>query len=115
MLLPLTKVEIKSQVFGAFATSTFELTYVNPSDKYQLNCCFSFAIEEASVVFDFEACIDERKIKTRVETIEAVRKRLKDVQALGKAAVIAEKRNYHTDKAVEVKLGYLLPMAKATI
>ena len=66
VLLPLTKVAIRSELFGAFATSTFELTYVNPSDKHPLNCVFSFPMEEASAVVDFEACIDERKIKTRV-------------------------------------------------
>ena len=66
LLLPLTKVAIRSELFGAFATSTFELTYVNPSEKHPLNCVFSFPMEEASAVVDFEACIDERKIKTRV-------------------------------------------------
>ena len=66
VLLPLTKVAIRSELFGAFATSTFELTYVNPSDKHPLNCSFSFPMEEASAVVDFEACIEERKIKTRV-------------------------------------------------
>ena len=90
MLLPLTKVAIKSEVFGAFATSTFELTYLNPSDKHTLNCYFSFPMEETSAVFDFEACIDERKIKMRVETKEVARKRLEDAQASGKAAVVAE-------------------------
>ena len=66
MLLPLTKVAIRSELFGAIATSTFELTYVNPSDKHPLNCSFSFPMEETSAVIDFEASIDERKIKTRV-------------------------------------------------
>ena len=66
VLLPLTKVAIRSELFGAFATSTFELTYVNPSDKHPLNCSFSFPMEDTSAVVDFEACIDDRKIKTRV-------------------------------------------------
>ena len=115
MLLPLTKVAIRSELFGAFATSTFELTYVNPSSKHPHNCSFSFPMEEKSAVVDFEASIDERKIKTRVQTKEKARERFEDAQASGKAAVIAERNDRSHEKTVEVKLGNLLPKAKATI
>ena len=66
LLLPLKKVGIKSELRGAFATTSVELIYVNPSKKNPLECQFMFPLEKTSTLVKFEAKIEDTVISTKV-------------------------------------------------
>ena len=46
LLVPLTKVEIKSELRCATAVTNFELTYRNPSKESALECFYRFPLEK---------------------------------------------------------------------
>mmetsp|Transcript_191 Transcript_191/g.183 ORF Transcript_191/g.183 Transcript_191/m.183 type:complete len:121 (+) Transcript_191:70-432(+) len=90
LLMPLTKAFLKSELRGALATISIELSYVNPSENHPLEVRYSFPLEEANTLVDFKARIEDREINTRVTEKEQARERYDDAMAAGKAAVIAE-------------------------
>ena len=45
LLVPLTKIEIKSELRCATALTNFELTYRNPSKESALECSYKFPLE----------------------------------------------------------------------
>ena len=66
MLLPLKKVDIKSELRGATAMSCIELTYVNPHRDNPLECTYVFPMEKTTLLAKFEAAIDDRNIETKI-------------------------------------------------
>jgi len=40
LLLPLKKIDVKSELCGGLAVTSVELTYVNPSSEHPLECTF---------------------------------------------------------------------------
>ena len=65
--MPLTSVSIKGELRGAFVTTIVEHTYVNPSAENPYECTYIFPIDKNSVLAHFEASIEDRVIKTRVQ------------------------------------------------
>ena len=51
---------------GAFATTSVELTYINPEKDAPLECKFTLPVEKTSTVAKFEAEIDGKVITTKV-------------------------------------------------
>jgi hypothetical protein len=65
--MPLTKVNIETEIRNTFAVSSIELCYVNPSTENPYECTYTFPMEKTSVLASFEAKIDERVIQTKVK------------------------------------------------
>ena len=70
ILMPLTKVDISTEIRGARAVTNVELSYVNPSKENPYECSYTFPLEKTSVLASFEAKIDDRVIKTKVKAKE---------------------------------------------
>ena len=67
VLLPLTKVDIKSEIRGAMVTQQIELTYTNPRPDRPLECTYTFPIERKSLLAKLEVTIDDSVIVTKVQ------------------------------------------------
>ena len=65
-LLPLSMVDIKSELRGATAFTNVELTYVNPSQDSALECTYVFPLEKTTLLAKFEAVIDDKVVETKV-------------------------------------------------
>ena len=114
VLIPLTKVDVKVEIQGAFASTKVELSYVNASKDNPYECTYSFPLEKTNVLTDFEANIDDRVIKTKVKDKEDAEAQYDDAVAKGNAAVLA-KRSNKQDEVINVSLGNLLPGQAATL
>ena len=64
--MPLTNVDIKAELTGAYAVTSVELSYVNPITDSPLECTYTFPIEKTSVVTELRATIDDKVIETKV-------------------------------------------------
>ena len=53
LLVPLTKVEIRSELRCATAVTNFELTYRNPSKESALECSYKFPLEKNTQLVKF--------------------------------------------------------------
>lgn len=105
-MVPLKKVDIKSELRGPIAVSSIELTYVNPHSDNSLECTYVLPLEKTTLLAKFEAIINDRVIETKVMKKEKAQEKYEDAIAAGNAAVLAERKN---DKEVmTVKLGNLL-------
>ena len=111
--MPLKKVDIKSELRGATAISTIELTYVNPHKENPLECTYVFPLEKTTLLAKFEAVIDDRVIETKVMKKEKAQERYEDAIASGNAAVLAERTK--KQETMTIKLGNLLPGQEATL
>ena len=90
VLVPLSKVAVKTEIRGAIATMNAELEYTNPSKSNPLECTYILPIENNTVLAKFEASIDGRIIETKIQDEESARNKYEDAIASGKAAVFAE-------------------------
>ena len=90
LLVPLTNVEIKSELRGALATTNVELKYLNPSETNPLECTYTYPLEKTSFLAKLEVVIDDRIIETKIQDKEKAKERYDDAMASGKAAVFAE-------------------------
>ena len=70
VLVPLTKVSVKSVLQGPMATVEVELSYVNPTQNTPLECTYMFPLEKTSFLAKLEACIDDRTIETKIKEKE---------------------------------------------
>ena len=59
LLVPLTRVEIRSELRCATAVTNFELTYRNPSKESALECSYRFPLEKNTQLVKFEAEIED--------------------------------------------------------
>ena len=107
VLLPLTKVDVKSEIRGAMVTQNIELTYVNPSSTNPLECTYIFPLDKSSTLASLEVTIDDRVIQTKVQDKQRAQERYEDSVAAGNTAVMAERKS--KDEMMKVKLGNLLP------
>ena len=89
--MPLTKVDIKTEIRGAQAITRVELCYVNPSKENPYECTYTFPLDKTSLLASFEAKIDDRVIKTQVKAKEEAKADYEDAVASGKTAVLAER------------------------
>ena len=64
--MPLTNVEIKSELRGALATTNVELKYLNPSETNPLECTYTYPLEKTSFLAKLEVVIDDRIIETKI-------------------------------------------------
>ena len=110
-LLPLKKVDIKTEIRGSFAVINVELRYVNPYVYSPLECTYVFPVEKTTILAKFEALIDNRVIATKVMEKEKAKEKFDDAIASGHAAVIAKKE----DTTMSVSLGNLLPGQEAVL
>ena len=108
MLLPLTKVEVKSELHGATAITNVELTYLNPNEENPLECTYTFPLEKNTLLAEFEATIEDKVIQTRVMEKVKAREKYEDAVASGNAVVMAE-RTKKKEESMMIKLGNLLP------
>ena len=113
VLLPLTKAKIKTELRGALAVTSVELSYVNPSKENPLECTYTFPLEKTSVLSEFTATFDDKVIKTKVKDKEQAQEIYDDAMAGGHGAVIAERKK--KDEVLTVKLGNLLPGQTAVL
>lgn len=113
VLLPLKKVDIKSELHGATAVSTIELTYINPLLDNPLECTYVFPLIKTTILAKFEAIIDDKVIETKVIRKEKAQEKYEDAVASGNAAVLAERKK--NQETMTVKLGNLLPGQEATL
>ena len=67
VLLPLTKVDVKSEIRGSMVTQNIELTYVNPSPDNPLECTYTFPLDKNSTLASLVVTIDDRVIQTKVK------------------------------------------------
>ena len=65
-MLPLNKVDIKSEQRGATASTIIELTYTNPNPQNALECTYMLPVEKNTLLARFEAVIDDKTIETKV-------------------------------------------------
>lgn len=113
-LLPLKKVDVKSELRGSTAVTNVELTYLNPHGESPLECTYVFPLEKTTLLSKFEAVIDDRVIETRVLEKEKAQEKYEDAVASGNAAVLAE-RSKKKEQTMTIKLGNLLPQQSATL
>ena len=67
VLIPLKKVDIKSELRGAIVVSSIELTYYNPNEeKNALECTYLLPLQKTTILNKFEAQIDGKTIETKV-------------------------------------------------
>ena len=66
VLVPLTKVDVKSELRGSTAITNVELTYQNPLDDNPLECTYVFPLEKTTLLAKFEAIIDDKVVETKV-------------------------------------------------
>ena len=115
VLVPLKKVEVRSALRGAIASTTLELTYVNPGLVYPIECSFVFPVEMSMVLVNFEAFIDGKVIGTCVKQNEKAEEIYEDAVAGGNVAILARKE-YEKNKApLSLKLGNLGPRQEAIL
>ena len=81
ILLPLTKVSIKSELRGAMATNAVELTYLNPYEDSPLECTYVFPLEKTTLLAKFEAQIDDKVVETKVMEQEKAQEKFDDAIA----------------------------------
>ena len=63
ILMPLSKVEVKTELRGALATTTVELNYINPhTSNNSLECSYMYPLEKTTVLAKLEASINDRII-----------------------------------------------------
>ena len=110
-LLPLKRVDIKSEIRGSFAVTNVELRYVNPHVDSPLECTYVFPVEKTTILAKFEAMIDNRVVATKVMEKEKAKEKFDDAIATGQAAVMAKK----DDTTMSVSLGNLLPGQEAVL
>lgn len=115
MLVPLTKVRINSELRGIFATTSAEMTYVNPLKDQPLECKIIYPVEKESTITRFEVQIDDRVMQTRIIEKKSARERYSDAVAGGKAAIVAERTASWLDECMTVMLGNLLPGQQAVV
>ena len=89
VLLPLSKVDIKSELRGATAITNVELTYANPNQESPLECTYVFPLEKTTLLAKFEAVIDDKVVETKVMKKEKAEQNYDDAIASGNAAVLA--------------------------
>lgn len=111
MLLPLKKVDVKSEIRGSFAVTNVELRYVNPHKDVPLECTYVFPVEKSTILAKFEAMIDNRVVVTKIMEKEKAQEKFDDAVACGHAAVMAMK----DDTTMSVSLGNLLPGQEAVL
>lgn len=88
-LLPLKKVDVKSEIRGSFAVTNVELRYVNPHKDSPLECTYVFPVEKSTILAKFEAMIDNRVVATKIMEKEKAKEKFDDAVASGNAAVMA--------------------------
>ena len=113
MLIPLKRVDIKSELRGATAITNVELTYHNPSTKSALECTYKFPLEKKTLLAKFEASIEDKVVVTKIIKKEKAREKYDDAVAGGNAAVMAER--VKKDDSMTIRLGNLLPEQSATL
>ena len=113
VLLPLRTVNVRTELRGATANTFVELTYYNPSQNSPLECTYTFPLDKNTVLGKFEAIIDDRVVKTKIEEKQRAYERYSDAVAGGNTAVLAEKKK--KEEVMAVKLGNLLPNQVATL
>ena len=113
VLLPLRSVSVRTELRGATADTSVELTYYNPSETNPLECTYSFPLDKNTVLAKFEAIIDDRVVKTKIEEKQRAYERYSDAVAGGNTAVLAEKKK--KEEVMAIKLGSLLPNQVATL
>ena len=69
VLVPLSKVDVKTEIRGAIATMNAELVYTNPSESNPLECSYILPIVNNTVLAKFEASIDGRIIETKIQEV----------------------------------------------
>ena len=62
IMLPLKKVDIKSEIRGPTAITNVELTYVNFMDENAVECTYTFPLEKTTLLAKFEAIIDDKVV-----------------------------------------------------
>ena len=112
-LMPLQKVDVKTELRGSLATQYVELKYINPSESDPLECVYTFPLEKTSVLAKFEVSIENRIIETKIQVKQLAQERYDDAIASGKAAVLATQKK--KDEMMTVRLGNLLPGQSATL
>ena len=115
VLVPLKKVEVRSELRGAIASTTLELTYVNPGMIFPIECSFVFPVETSLVLVNFEASIDGRVIETRVKQNERAEEMYEDAVAGGNVAILARKEHEKDKAPLCLKLGNLGPRQEAIL
>ena len=114
VLMPLSKVEIKSELRGATAITNVELTYANPNQESSLECTYVFPLEKTTLLAKFEAIIDDKVVETKVMKKETAEQKYDDAIASGNIGVLAE-RSKKAEETMTIKLGNLLPGQSATL
>ena len=104
LLLPLSKVGIKSLLRGPISTSEIELTYVNSASDESLECTYTFPLEKGTVLAKFEAVIDDKVVTTKVTEKEQAEEMYDTAMARGHAAVMAQ-RTTKKEQTMTIKLG----------
>jgi len=112
-LLPLNRVDVRSELRGATASTNVELTYTNPNLENTLECTYMLPIEATTLLAKFEAIIDSKTVETKVMKKEKAQERYDDAVAGGNAAVMAERKK--KDETMTIKLGNLQPGQSATL
>ena len=107
VLLPLRSVNVRTELRGATANTSVELTYYNPSETNPLECTYTFPLDKNTVLAKFEAIIDDRVVQTKIEEKQRAYERYSDAVAGGNTAILAEKKK--KEEVMAVKLGSLLP------
>ena len=113
VLMPLTNINVKTEIRGIYASIKVEMTYKNPTPDRPYECSYTFPLEKTSFLANLEAFIGDKQIKTQVVEKEEAKERYEDAMAAGNAAVLAERES--ADKTLSIKLGNLLPGQSATI
>ena len=92
MLLPLRSVSVRTELRGATANTTVELTYYNPTENNPLECTYTFPFDKNTVLAKFEAIIDDRVVQTKIEEKMRAHERYSDAVAGGNTAILAERK-----------------------
>ena len=64
--MPLSKVDVKSELRAATAITNVELDYINPNQESPLECTFIFPLDKSTLFAKFEATIQDQVVVTKV-------------------------------------------------
>ena len=115
-LVPLARVDVKTELRGHTAYTSVEMTYVNPDPESALECTYIFPVDSNHLIAKFEVEVEGKVIVAKVIEKERALEKYEDAVAAGNFAVFSELQGTSKqDESLLVKLGNLHPKQKAVL
>jgi hypothetical protein len=115
VLVPLKAVKVSVLLDAGVSRLDLQLTYTNLDATSPIETTFEFPIDEATILSQLVAIIDDRVVEAVVKEKENAKNIYNDAMAAGNAAVFAEKKVVNRQEVVVMMVGNLKPGQTAEI